>query len=126
MSQRFVDTLPERQVEASLADELESLDGIEQCVAVRGTYDGEQMAYQLLVNITGRGLLALHYAEASGWRVVYDSNEDDRAVSGTEAERSEEIHRRAHDALYEHADADPESNHYETTPPFWTAPDAEE
>ncbi|SFL55649.1 hypothetical protein SAMN04487950_4200 [Halogranum rubrum] len=118
MSRRFVDTLPDRQVEADLADELEDLDGIEQCVAVRGNYEGEQMAYQLLVNVTDRGLLALHYRE-SGWQVVYDSAEDG------DIESSEELYRRAHDALYTHADPDPDSNHYETTPPFWTAPDEE-
>ncbi|SEP24225.1 hypothetical protein SAMN04487948_12576 [Halogranum amylolyticum] len=122
MSQRFVDTLPDREVEADLADELEELDGIEQCVAVRGSYDGEQLAYQLLVNITGRGLLALHYDEE--WRVVYDSADDGAPIAET-ADRSEMIHRRAHDALYAHADEDPDSNHYETTPPFWTVPDEE-
>lgn len=121
MSQRFVDTLPDRQVEADLADELEELDGIDQCVAVRGTYDGEQMAYQLLVNITGRGLLAVHYEEERGWQLVYDSAADDPEVTDPE-----ELYCHAHDALYAHADADPESNHFETTPPFWTAPDAEE
>lgn len=120
MSQQFVDTLPDRQVEADLADELEELDGIDQCVAVRGTYDGEQMAYQLLVNITGRGLLAVHYAE-NGWQLVYDSAADDPDVTDAEA-----LYCHAHDALYAHADTDPESNHFETTPPFWTAPDAEE
>lgn len=118
MSEQFVDTLPDRQVDASVANDLEALDGIEQCVAVRGTYDGDQLAYQLLVNITGRGVLALHYDDE--WRVVYDSVSDDPGVSDAEL-----LYTHAHDALYDHAESNPESNHYETTPPYWSPPDDE-
>lgn len=120
MSQTLADVLPDRQVEADTADELETLDDVEQCVAVRGTYDGTQMAYQLLFNIVGQGLVALDYDENAGWRVVYDSSEDDEP-----ADDDETLYRRAHDALFAHAEPDPDETHFETTPEFWTAPDEE-
>ncbi|MFC6798149.1 MULTISPECIES: hypothetical protein [unclassified Haladaptatus] len=118
MTDSFADTLPNNPVPASLANDIEALDGVEQCVAVRGHYEGEELAYQLLVNIVGRGVLAVHFAEDDGWRVVYDSARED-----SEETDDETVYRHAHDALYRLAPEDPDSNHYETTPPEWAPPE---
>ncbi|WP_338728677.1 hypothetical protein [Haladaptatus sp. DJG-WS-42] len=119
MPESFADTLPNNPVPASLADDLEALDGIEQCVAVRGNFEGEELAYQLLINIVDRGLLALHFDDDGGWQVVYDSADEDP----DSIESDETVYRHAHNALYELAPADPDSNHYETTPTFWSPPE---